>query len=44
MYAHVTQDLDYVKRIGRDAEKPQDRSTHERMHNIYDCERGSTNC
>ena len=33
-----------ARKIGRDAEKPRDRSTHERTHNIYDCERVSTNC
>ena len=33
-----------MRKVDRDAEKPLDRSTHERTHNIYDCERVSTNC
>ena len=32
-----------ARKVDRDAEKPLDRSTYERTHNIYDCERVSTN-
>ena len=33
-----------ARKVDRDAEKPRDCITHERTHNIYDCERVSTNC
>ena len=44
IYACFEKDLDCVRRIGRDAEKPRDRCTHKRTHNIYNCERVPTNC
>ena len=40
----LRKDLDCVRKIGRDAEKPRYRSTNERTHNIYDCECVSTKC
>ena len=36
--------IESARKVDRDAEKPRNCITHECTHNIYDCERKSTNC